>query len=112
MIGLNPNNFLPNVQLTTNGVTDLGCLPSNYVHLKIDGTFDGAACEIGYISEGVFVKYNDVFAVKANIQIANLLLGFWSSIAIRVTGASATTLVNVRLYPSTEDNHGSAIFAA
>jgi hypothetical protein len=77
MIGLNPNNFLPNVQLTTNGVTDMGCAPSNVLSMIIDGVFSSATCEIGYLSNGgVFNRYNDIPATTGNLQLASLLLGF------------------------------------
>lgn len=104
MIDLQPSIFIPNKIFTTNGVTDMGCCPSNRIHLKIDGSFAGATCEVGYISDdGVFVRYNDIPAATGNLQLASLLLGFWSSIAVRVTGATTLTSVRVHWYPDSSD---------
>jgi hypothetical protein len=102
MINLQPSIFLPSVQLTANGVTDMGCAPSNVLSLKVDGVFGGATCEIGYVSDsGIFTRYSDIAATTGNLQLASLFLGFWSSIAVRITGATSSTNVRVHWYPQT-----------
>lgn len=102
MINLQPSIFLPSVQLTANGVVDMGCAPSNILSLKVDGVFGGASVEIGYVSDnGAFNRYSDIPVTTGNLQLANLLLAFWSSIAVRVANATATTNVRVHWYPHT-----------
>lgn len=80
----------------------MGCAPSNILSLKVDGVFGGASVEIGYISDnGVFTRYSDIPVTTGNLQLANLLLAFWSSVAVRVANATATTNVRVHWYPQT-----------
>jgi hypothetical protein len=104
MINMQPAIFIPNMILTANGVQDFGCCPSNIIHYKIDGVFGGASVEVGYLSENnTFVRYADVPVATGNMQVAGLRLGYWSSIALRVTGATATTVVRAHFYPDTSN---------
>lgn len=111
MLNMNPSEFTPKQTFTTNGVFDMGQAPSNILHLKVDGNFAGASLQIGYVaSNGDFVQYGVVPTATSNMQHASLFIGFWNGVVVKITGATASTSINVTWHPDTSDNNGSSIF--
>jgi hypothetical protein len=81
----------PLLTVTANGTYNLGQTPSSSYAYKVDGTFGGGTVDVGYISNGAFVKYTDITSLTAAGQ-GILTAGLQSYVAFRVTGATSPVI--------------------
>ena len=77
---------------TVNGTYNFESCPTESFSYKVDGTFGGGSVEVGYISKGgAFVRY-DVIAASTAASQGVVTCGQGSSVAIKLSGATAPTL--------------------
>jgi len=102
--------MIPYKTLTANGVYSFSSTP--YLHpqvvVKVDGNFAGATVEVGYIfdtnlnngitDEGIFYKMPAVPLITGNMQYC-ITNGMEANIAVRVTNATAATVIYVQMNP-------------
>ena len=83
--------------VTTNDTHILGTCPNSDYSYKVDGTFGGGSIEVGYMSNGAFVRYDAIVAATAATQ-GVVTCGQGSSVAFKLSGAT-TPSINIQVNP-------------
>ena len=83
--------MLQQVTATQDGTHNFGTSPTDSYSYKVDGTFGGGSIEVGYMSNGTFVRYDAIVAATAATQ-GVITCGNGSSVAFKLSGATTPTL--------------------